>query len=103
MSRPRLAVLVSGHGRNLQAILDAIAAGWLPAGAACVISNRSEAPPPARAPAARVMRDIELKIYPEALAWMARGDLHYAGGQVSFRGRPLLAPLTLDDVEPAFR
>ncbi|MCC7353968.1 MAG: phosphoribosylglycinamide formyltransferase [Anaerolineae bacterium] len=38
-----LAVLVSGHGSNLQAILDACAAGRLPARVAVVVSNRREA------------------------------------------------------------
>ncbi len=36
----RLGVLVSGTGSNLQAILDAIGAGTLPATVACVISNK---------------------------------------------------------------
>jgi formyltetrahydrofolate-dependent phosphoribosylglycinamide formyltransferase len=41
---PRLAVLVSGHGSNLQAILDAAAAGQLPGvEVALVVSNRKEA------------------------------------------------------------
>lgn len=40
----RLAVLISGHGSNLQAILDAAAAGRLPgAEIALVVSNRKEA------------------------------------------------------------
>ena len=219
--RPRLAVLISGHGRNLQAILDACAAGRLPAEPACVISNRADAAGLVRARDAgvpaevvshteyvdrarfdaalgaalerhrpdfvalagfmrvlgdpfirawrgrlvnihpsllprhrglhthrrvleagdaehgasvhyvteeldggpvviqgrfsvrpqddersladRVMREVELRIYPQALAWMARGELRYEAGQVRFRGRPLLAPLTLDDLEPEFR
>lgn len=40
---PRLAVLVSGNGSNLQAVLDACAEGRLPARVAVVISNRREA------------------------------------------------------------
>lgn len=52
--------------------------------------------------AERVMQDVELKIFPQALAWMARGELLYAGGQIRFRGRPLAAPLTLADLEPEF-
>ena len=221
MSKPRLAVLISGQGRNLQAILDAVADGRIPAEAAGVISNRADAAGLARARAAgivagavphadfadraafddalaralealrpdivalagfmrvlgdgfirrfagrmvnihpsllpkyrglhthrrvleagdaehgasvhyvteeldggpvviqgrfrvqpqddeqtlaeRTMRDIELKIYPQALAWMARGDLRYAGGGLQFRGRPLAAPLALADLEPEFR
>lgn len=221
MSKPRLAVLISGQGRNLQAILEAVADGRIPATAAGVISNRADAAGLARARAAgvvaqvvphaefadraafdaaladaldalrpdivalagfmrvlgdpfirrfagrmvnihpsllpkyrglhthrrvleagdaehgasvhyvtqeldggpvaiqgrfsvlpqddeqtlaeRTMRDIELKIYPQALAWMARGDLRYADGRAWFRGRALAAPLALADLEPEFR
>lgn len=39
----RLAVLVSGNGSNLQAILDAVAAGNLQAGVAVVVSNVPDA------------------------------------------------------------
>ena len=221
MSTPRIAVLISGQGRNLQAILDGIADGRIPAVAAGVVSNRAEAAGLARARAAgvpstvvphaefaererfdaalgatlerlrpdvialagfmrilgddlirrfrgrlvnihpsllpkyrglsthrrvleagdaehgasvhyvteeldggpvaiqgrfsvqpqddeqtlaeRAMRDIELKIYPQALAWMARGELLLADGAVRFRGQPLQAPLGLADLEPEFR
>lgn len=41
--RARLVVLISGNGSNLQALLDASAAGDLPADIAGVISNRPEA------------------------------------------------------------
>lgn len=40
---PRLAVLISGSGTNLQAIIDAIAAGRLDAQVVVVVSNRREA------------------------------------------------------------
>ena len=40
----RLGVLISGRGSNLQAIIDAIAAGRLAAEIAVVISNRPDAP-----------------------------------------------------------
>ena len=39
----RIVVLVSGNGSNLQAILDAAAAGAIPARIAAVISNRADA------------------------------------------------------------
>lgn len=42
--RPRLAVLVSGRGSNLQALLDAIAAGQLDAEVVGVFSDRPDAP-----------------------------------------------------------
>ncbi len=221
MSRARLVVLISGQGRNLQAILDAVAARRLPATVAGVLSNRADAPGLERARAAgvpaivvphaqyadrarfdaallaeverlrpdivamagfmrvlgnpaihalagrvvnihpsllpkypglhthrraleagdaehgasvhyvteqldggpvaiqgrfsvrpqdnegtlseRVMREVEVKIYPQALAWMARGELRYTSRVLQFRGRPLAAPLTLADLEPEFR
>lgn len=40
---PRLVVLISGNGGNLQAILDACADGGLPAAVVAVLSNRSDA------------------------------------------------------------
>ena len=40
----RIAVLISGRGSNLQAIVDAISNGSLDATIALVVSNRSEAP-----------------------------------------------------------
>jgi phosphoribosylglycinamide formyltransferase 1 len=42
-SRPRIAVLISGRGSNLQSIIDAVAAGFLNAVIAVVISNRADA------------------------------------------------------------
>ena len=221
MSRPRLAVLVSGQGRNLQAILDGVRAGSIRAHPACVLSNRAEAVGLERARAAgipalaiphadyadrdafdralsdeldrrgvelialagfmrvlgpefiqrwqyrilnihpsllprhrglqthrraleagdaehgasvhfvtaeldggpvvvqgrfrvnphddettlaeRVLRDIELKIYPQALSWLARGELTMGRDGVKFGGRALSNPLSLDDLEPEFR
>jgi formyltetrahydrofolate-dependent phosphoribosylglycinamide formyltransferase len=40
---PRLAVFISGSGTNLQAILDAVAGGRLPAEVVLVVSNRKDA------------------------------------------------------------
>lgn len=51
---PRLGVLISGRGSNLQAIIDAIGAGRLDATIAIVISNREGAPGLARAAAAGI-------------------------------------------------
>ena len=42
-SRPRIGVLISGRGSNLQAIVDAIATGRLDATIAIVVSNRADA------------------------------------------------------------
>ncbi|NMH61101.1 phosphoribosylglycinamide formyltransferase [Alteromonas ponticola] len=40
---PSICVLISGNGSNLQAMIDAIAAGKLEASIACVIANRADA------------------------------------------------------------
>ncbi|HUP91162.1 MAG TPA: phosphoribosylglycinamide formyltransferase [Solimonas sp.] len=53
--------------------------------------------------ASRVMERIELRIYPQAVAWMARGAIRLVDGQVQFHGRTLRKPLTLADLEPEFR
>jgi len=50
----RIGVLISGRGSNLQALIDAIAAGRLRAEIAVVISNRPDAPGLARARAAGI-------------------------------------------------
>lgn len=52
--------------------------------------------------AARVLEEIELKIYPQAVAWMARGELSLQGDRVWFRGAPLRQPMTLVDLENDF-
>lgn len=41
-SLPRLVVLISGTGSNLQAVLDACVSGELPASVVCVISNKAD-------------------------------------------------------------
>lgn len=43
MTSPTLAILISGSGSNLQAIIDAVADGRLPARIAVVVSNRRAA------------------------------------------------------------
>ncbi|WP_439640920.1 phosphoribosylglycinamide formyltransferase [Nevskia sp.] len=53
--------------------------------------------------AERVMTEVERKIYPQAVAWMARGELRFEQGGAAFRGRPLREPLSLDDLESGFR
>jgi phosphoribosylglycinamide formyltransferase-1 len=53
--------------------------------------------------ASRVLEEIELKIYPQAVAWAARGELRYQQGAAWLRGRRLDAALGLVDLEPEFR
>lgn len=52
----------------------------------------------------RVMNLVELKIYPQAVAWLVTGQLQLqADSTVVFRGAPLLQPATLDDLDTVFR
>ena len=68
--RPRLAVLVSGRGSNLQAVLDAIACGQLDAEVAGVFSDRPDAAALARvAPELRWSR--KARAYPDRAAFDA--------------------------------
>jgi phosphoribosylglycinamide formyltransferase-1 len=54
MHKLRIGVLVSGRGSNLQAIIDAVAAGWLPVNIAVVVSDKPEAYALERAKAAGI-------------------------------------------------
>ncbi len=56
--RPRLLVLISGTGRNLQAILDAVDDGRIVADMAAVISNRPDAQGLQRAAQAGVTTEV---------------------------------------------
>ncbi len=49
--------------------------------------------------AERVMQEIEIKIYPRALAWAAAGRLHLDAGRVILDKRPLNTPLQLEDLD----
>ena len=62
----RLAVLISGRGSNLQAIIDAIQTGRLDASIVVVVSNRPEARGLARARAAGIETLVlDTKAYPD--------------------------------------
>lgn len=73
MEKKRVAVLVSGGGTNLQAILDAQAEGKITSGEVClVISNRSKAYALERAANAGIPAEvITKKMYPEQAAFEA--------------------------------
>ena len=58
----RIAILVSGRGSNLQAVLDAIAAGTLAARIVGVFSDRPGAPALQRAPALPMVDRLERSI-----------------------------------------
>lgn len=58
MAKARIAVLISGRGTNLQALIDACAAECFPGELALVISNRPKAKGLDRAGAAGIQREV---------------------------------------------
>ena len=74
-------------------------------GGAAVIQGRLsvEAQDTAQTLGERVMRDIEVKIYPQAVNWVAKGELKLQNEQVWFRGQRRTTPLSLDDLDVEFR
>ncbi len=99
-TRPRVGVLISGRGSNLQAIIDAIRDGTLAADVAIVISNRADAPGLQRARDAGIdavclptRSYADRDAYDRAIADLlhARGvDLVCLAGFMRLVGRPLL-------------
>jgi len=97
---PRLAVLISGRGSNLQSIIAAVADGRLDAQVAVVVSNRADAPGLEHARAAGIEaihlnpRDYPTRdAYDQAIAsaLVARGvSLVCLAGFMRLVGRPLL-------------
>src|SRR3954470_12314736 len=70
MSNRRIAVLISGRGSNLQALIDAAAGGRLDATIAVVIANRADAPGLQRAATAGITtRTIPHRDYPSREAF----------------------------------
>jgi phosphoribosylglycinamide formyltransferase 1 len=53
--------------------------------------------------AERVMNHVEIRIFPQALAWMARGELVLRDGGVILQGRALDAAVGEDALEAGFR
>jgi len=69
-ARPRLGVLISGRGSNLQAIIDAVASGRIDAEIAVVISNRADAAGLERATKANVETlVVPHKAYPDRASY----------------------------------
>jgi phosphoribosylglycinamide formyltransferase-1 len=100
MSCPKIAVLISGRGTNLQSIIDATQSGVLDATVAVVVSNRAQAPGLLRAREAQIEalhlsprdytdRDAYDRAIVEVLA--ARGvELVCLAGFMRLVGPPLL-------------
>lgn len=86
------------HGATVHFVTEALDAG------AAIIQGALRVRPDDSADtlARRVLEEIELRIYPQAVAWLLSGELQWRGG-AWFRGRLLTQPLTLDALDPAFR
>jgi phosphoribosylglycinamide formyltransferase 1 len=112
-SQPRIGVLISGRGSNLQSIIDAVSAGTLNASIAVVISNRADAPGLQRGRDAGIEalclnpRDYpDRHAYDHALAecLRARGvTLVCLAGFMRLAGQPLLDafPLRILNIHPS--
>jgi formyltetrahydrofolate-dependent phosphoribosylglycinamide formyltransferase (EC 2.1.2.2) len=87
------------HGATVHFVTEA-----LDAGPAVIQGGFSVRPEDGeQALAERVMNEVELRIYPQAVAWLARGELRLDGDRAVLRDLPLDRPLGLDALEPAFR
>ncbi len=53
--------------------------------------------------AERVMTEVELKILPQALAWIATGELQLGHKAIEFRGQKLTKALQLEDLTETFQ
>ncbi len=96
------AVLAAGdaeHGATVHFVTAALDGGPAVLQGAFTVSPQASA----IVLAEQVMQNIELKIYPQAIAWLSRGRLALHGNTAMFDGRPLTQPLTLDALEAGFR
>lgn len=96
------AVLAAGdaeHGATVHFVTAALDGG------PCVLQGAFTVPSQSSSTvlAERVMQDIELKIFPQALTWLLRGELCLRDGAAVLHGQSLGAPRTLDDLERPFQ
>lgn len=96
------AVIAAGdaeHGATVHFVTAALDGG------PSVLQGAFTVPPQAASSelAERVMQDIELKIFPQALSWLLRGELCLRDGAAVLRGQTLSVPRTLNDLEQAFQ
>ncbi len=96
------AVLAAGdaeHGATVHFVTAALDGGPR------ILQGAFTVPPQASATvlAEQAMQQIELKIFPQAVAWLARGELLLAQGAAVLNGKRLTVPRTLADLEASFR
>lgn len=96
------AVLAAGeaeHGASVHFVTDAVDGGPVLVQGACSVRADDDE----QRLAQRVLEEIELRIYPQAVRWLAQQRVFCDGGRIVFDEAPLAAPLTLDDLETCFR
>ena len=87
------------HGASVHFVTEALDGGPLVMQGGFEIRPEDDAPSLSE----RVMTEVELKIYPQAVAWLARGELALGPDGPSLHGQPLVKPATLADLEKPFR
>lgn len=87
------------HGASVHFVTEALDGGPLVLQGAFKLRAEDDAATLAE----RVMTEVELKIYPQALAWLARGELQLRDAAAWLRGRRLDRPAGLSELEEAFR
>ena len=87
------------HGASVHFVTEALDGGPLVMQGGFEIRPEDDAPSLSE----RVMTEVELKIYPQAVAWLARGELALRPDGPSLHGQPLAKPATLADLEEPFR
>lgn len=85
MTKPRVAVLISGRGSNMMSLLEAASVPGYPVEIAAVISNRPDAHGLARAQAANIpTRTVDHKAYADRTSFDAALDAVLEDEQVDF-------------------
>lgn len=86
------------HGASVHFVTEALDGG------PCILQGalKVAADDTATTLAERVMNTVELKIYPQAVAWLARNALRLEDGKVVLNGSILQAPATMAYLEETF-
>lgn len=87
------------HGASVHFVTEALDGGALVLQGAFKLRPEDDAATLAE----RVMTEVELKIYPQAVAWLARGELQLRDDAAWLRGQRLDRPAGLSELEEAFR
>ncbi len=87
------------HGATVHFVTEALDGGPAIIQGAFTIGSEDTA----NSLAERVMHDIEVRIFPQAVQWMVQGRLTLRENVAHLDGYPLRAPLTLDALSPEFR